>query len=452
MNSIKNHFSKNPYSFYLTLLMLLTLSSSALAQRNTIWMMGLSPTSDSWGPTQNQFALDGYQFNDLINSTYLPATGINSAVGQVENLINNQSNILGIAHDYGGIVLRELQLQNPNISAMILDGVPNQGSVGISLLIDDQGVGFETSAEQLVDAIQNIKSGDECKDCQVVEAFERWIKDVKKGKSAYEEVLPNSPRIQNLDPPTVPFAILWGNQKDVAVSLPSFLSSIGFPASQTDEYTTCYRGALARARQEAKDKFTISTIRNTSGLFKNIFSAVGSIIKDPKTGNVFKEIGNFIDNTVKSITDRITAIREKDRELARILRCEMANQLLATEWELLLIENTAIEEEEFVIPDEALHRACIDDCEERNYYDGYNTDCNDFCDGILGMTYTKTLYKTQPNDGVLLRDEQLLDGASAVYELVNTNHLQEVDLNLPPVKEAFTDLFNGNAGAAFSLQ
>jgi hypothetical protein len=66
-------------------------------------------------------------------------------------------------------------------------------------------------------------------------------------------------------------------------------------------------------------------------------------------------------------------------------------------------------------------------------------------------TITITHYEYEPHDGLLSKSEQLLAGAAKTYEAKKTNHFQEQFWSQQPVKDAFVDLFNGGAGAAFQV-
>jgi hypothetical protein len=66
-------------------------------------------------------------------------------------------------------------------------------------------------------------------------------------------------------------------------------------------------------------------------------------------------------------------------------------------------------------------------------------------------TTTITYYQYEPHDGLLSKSEQLLEGAVKTYEVKKVNHFQEQFWSQQPVKDAFVDLFNGNAGIAFRV-
>jgi sirohydrochlorin ferrochelatase len=55
----------------------------------------------------------------------------------------------------------------------------------------------------------------------------------------------------------------------------------------------------------------------------------------------------------------------------------------------------------------------------------------------------------EPHDGLLRKSEQLLAGAAKTYEAKGVNHFQEQFWEYAPIGNAFQDLFNGGAGAAF---
>ena len=74
--------------------------------------------------------------------------------------------------------------------------------------------------------------------------------------------------------------------------------------------------------------------------------------------------------------------------------------------------------------------------------------CIPGCEGGV-FTSTQAYLVPEPHDGLLTQSEQSLAGAAKSYEAKGSNHLQEQFWEYAPVRNAFVDLFNGNAGAAF---
>ncbi len=67
------------------------------------------------------------------------------------------------------------------------------------------------------------------------------------------------------------------------------------------------------------------------------------------------------------------------------------------------------------------------------------------------VTYTTYVYHAEPHDGLLTKSEQILAGASKIYEAKGCNHMQEQFWNYTPIANAFVDLFSGNAGSDFAV-
>lgn len=128
-------------SFTILLGLVIVVNVNAQDPRKTLWLGGGMPTSiDAWHTTHVDLSsnLYNYQFEDIIvlpsnngDPGYDPDLGVIDAAHNLTPLLESESDVLGIAHDYGGMILRELSNQSPNLSGMILSGVPNQGSVAI---------------------------------------------------------------------------------------------------------------------------------------------------------------------------------------------------------------------------------------------------------------------------------------------------------------------------------
>ena len=426
-------------------------------QRNTLWLRGTTINSNGWGAMKAEMSAKGFQFNDLSNSFFDPSLGIVGAADQVEDMVGSNENVLGIAHDYGGIVLRDLQLQDPSITAMILDGVPNQGSSGIRGAIESDIPG-NSRAEKLVDAVNLIRQGDDCNNCGFIQAFESWIEDMQAGAEFLDDVQQDSPIINNLGEPTVPFAILWGSIDEL--SLTSLMSSRAFP-SDSDHFSRCFTATLNREREEAKDQTTRSLINNTQGFFGNVLSAATSIITAAGTSGpagtlgIISEIGSFLSSSRDRITNSIAAVQEEDAELARILRCELSSQYLAAEWQLLILENSERAEVEVEVSTRGdAYRECVQECGIDMAWGDWdsNLTCDEACQDQMGTgTEIRTVILEDPNDGLLTESEQKLEGYADMFHLARTNHFQETSASNDDAVNALNDLFLGGAGAAFMV-
>ena len=456
MKMTNNNYSIKVKSL-LSLFIALSFCTLSFAQRNTVWIRGTSINSNGWSEMKGEMTARGFQFNDLMDSSFDPTLGVVGAADQVETMIGNSNNVLGIAHDYGGIVLRDLQLQDPGISAMILDGVPNQGSSGILGAIQNDGPASLSRAQKLIEAVNLIRQGDDCNNCGFVAAFQSWVNEMEGAEDFLDDVQAGSPIINELNAPqnmpTVPYAVLWGSVEQL--SLTKLLSSRAFP-SDTDYFTRCFTETLNRERQEAKEAFIRATISNTQGFFGNVLKFIGVLVTENVPGaTIIGGIGKFLVDTRNDILNEIAEVKKRDEELARILRCELSNQVLAAEWQLLLMANSALEEIEVEVSvNTEEYWDCIDECGLDMAWGDWdsNLTCEEACEDLLGTTTEMvTVFVADPNDGLLTKSEQQLEGAAGVFHLVETNHFQETSRSKPVVNDALVDLFEGGAGAAFII-
>ncbi|RMG88373.1 MAG: hypothetical protein D6714_00845 [Bacteroidetes bacterium] len=381
----------------------------------------------------------------LPNSAYQPQLGVFGAGQNLETALSNTSfeNILGIGHDYGGLVLRGMADGSNALTAVILDGVPNQGSNAIRFAIESEGTAGLSKAQAVIKGVQAIKGGDDCSDCQLVETFETWINELKANEAVFSQMTPNSDVIQTLNQtlPTVPYVILYGTKESFSIT--SLMSSFFFPnTGDDDHFTRCYLETLQRERQDAKDAIVLETIDNTLGFFAGTLNLFKEILEN---GGALTGITEHILSKKTEITDQIRAIQEKEKELARILRCELANQLLATEWQLALTENGPFLTE--IVENVPTYNECLAQCEAEGWEDfALYFECIPNCQNNVTTVEVLVL---QENDGLLTQSEQLLEGAVAAYHLENSNHFQETKRSNPVLMDHLQDIFDGAAGAAF---
>ena len=471
---MKNHKFNDRNSFAIVLFLVL-LSNPAFTQtRNTVWLDGFrNTTSHGWGGVPNNFYdLRGYDFVDLIannadsTAEYDLSLGIFGAATQVEPQLDGHDNVLGIAHDMGGLVLRDLANKDNTLSAMILNGVPNNGSAAINFATKSDGSGI-TLAQNLVEGVQAIQAGDDCSNCGLVATFQAWIDEIDNSKAVLGQMARNSSEINTLNqnPPDIPFAVLWGSME--VFSITSLMSSKHFAFSGVgvafeDQFTKCYTERLSRDREDAKKAFFHSTIDNTVGFFGNVLNFVGGLLGDGVTpGDIIGSVGEFVNNAKDNIISQIEAERERDQELARILRCELANQYLATQWQLSLIAFGSFTTEEVTIgPDMSFcEQYCWDNLDPSPYtsptHAQFGACVMDCMDNPGTPILTETVYVAEENDGLLTEGEQLLAGADYVYHLYDHNHFQETKLSSHSgsgtLNDALQELFDGTAGMAFEI-
>jgi hypothetical protein len=469
-------------TFALTLLLL---PGWALGQRNTIWLDGVrTTTSKGWQGTPNAMRdFYNYDFVDLVSTNssgsqeYDVILGVRdsdmptspTAAMQMEPMLDNRSNVLGIAHDFGGLVLRELANRDNSLSAMILDGVPNQGSSAVKLATDADNLVDKTSAQLILENAQSVQAMQDCDDCNALGIFETWINALSTTSiDVFDQMANESSQITYLNdnppPPEIPFAILWGSVEEL--SLMSLMDSRTSNNPWSTPITTCAAEAMERARKDYEtDLEILGLISTVSGFFGRALSAFGEIAGDiaggetPSPGTVLSAFGDWVVAERSAIIEDIEAQREADQELARILRCELSHQLLASEWQFGLIKYGTVEvgTEEVPLLPEASQALCIQYCQEQfTGFPGLSVfgNCVEDCMDDL-PTQTVTVYLPEENDGLLLKSEQMLDGAAFVYHLEEHNHFQETALSGQPsegtLNHALQELFDGTAGPAFAV-
>lgn len=466
-------------------LTLLLLPGWALGQRNTIWLDGATTTtSKGWGGTPNAMRdFYNYDFVDLVftNSSgsqeYDVTLGVRdsdmptspTAAMQMEPMLDNRSNVLGIAHDFGGLVLRELANRDNSLSAMILDGVPNQGSSAVRMATYRQIPDAKTRAQLILENAQSVQATQDCDDCNALGIFETWINALSTSSvDVFNQMANGSSQINYLNdnppPPEIPFAILWGSVEEL--SLMSLMDSRTSNNPWSTPITTCAAEAMEMERKEYEtDLEILGLISTVSGFFGRALSAFGEIVGEfaeggtPSPGTVLSAFGEWVVAERTAIIEDIEAQLEADQKLARILRCELSHQLLASEWQFGLIEYGTIEvgTEEVPLLPEASQALCIQYCQEQftgfpglSVFGNCVEDCMDD-----PPTQTVTVYLPEENDGLLLKSEQMLDGAAHVYHLEEHNHFQETALSSLPsegtLNHALQELFDGAAGPAFAV-
>lgn len=405
----------------------------------------------------------------LTNSPTARSPKVSRAARRASNQLDQEDrqNVLAIGHDFGGLVLRRLAAQNSRVTGVVLLGVPNQGSVAIqSILPEDPG------GSPLIDSyIQSIRAfrtaANDCTDCDILTAFESFVDEVQGLETAYRALLPNSPEIENLPAPNVPTAVIRGSEEG-PFQLTRLLSSRAFrPAGATDEaYLDCYQRQIDRRRREINDAFVDGLVTNTLNLYDNI----AGLVSIPTDGRTPANIVSAVTGVLRSINENVKQARERDQALADLLECELVHQGLNAYWNVIVNQNfyeTETITYSYYDVDEL--EECLEQCETDYYnspipnYDDWIA-CQDACDYLytdepvlVSGSYEVSVYAG--HDGLYNLTEQNLtgDGVVGPYEAAGSNHYQElnwvIDAQQPntPLREAYQDLFDGNAGPAFAL-
>lgn len=430
--------------------------------RDIIWAHGTSQTSKGWYDFRNEMVWEGFFFNDIITGTLYDDAVVNGVLATAQYLdqrvdLQEGNNVLGIGHGFGGIALRYAQLENEEISAMVLSGVPNQGSHAI--LKSTRSTSGITEIQLIIEKVNAIKLGDNCADCNITGLFESWVNDIESASNflgdlrPVDDVIVNINKTQNL--PTIPYIVLYGTVQDF--SLTRLLDTRG-SVSDDDALVRCQE---ERIREESKNIQNLEiqgTIQRTNGFFANVLAFAGSFISGQSssspTGAALSAISNYINQETNRIIQDIQAQQEIENELARMLRCQLANQLQEAEWMLMMLDGS-FQEQEILVFDVDLFSQCMAYCGMNNNYPGGGSpilECFNHCEGLSLQPQAVQVFVAEPTNGLLAESEQKLAGPNLVSEihLPNTNHFQMTMRTHEVLVEEFKDnIFSGSLGAAF---
>jgi len=425
--------------------------------RKTLWLGGgTSLTSPRWSSAIDQAKAESFKFDQVNTWQYYNDTnakGIQDWAQQFNTQMANagQTDVLGIGHDAGGLILRYMaQLQSNNgLNAMILDGVPNQGGAVFNHLTS-KGDGAQSDAQRLLNLALSYKpESKNCTTCRNIEATQSYIDyfTLPSKKDYFDQLKPGSPVITNLQTPTIPYAVIWGNENDDALGLTRLMSSwynsgiLGWDY----EYLDCMRRELDQRYLTENQNFAIGTLHAIAGL-------AGATAKFKMTKPQGAEA--VIVETFEAFVAGIRNLFDIKNKYQEILRCEFVHQALNGSWAFMNFPYTKVTTS-IMVPT-CFGLVNCDDC-----WTKYNANKDDqvfgnclsvcstdlLCDGYTNQTLTYLV--PEPNDALYTKTEQTLAGAAKTYEAKGCNHMQESFWSYDPIKDAFTDLFFGGAGAAF---
>ncbi len=391
-----------------------------------------------------------------LSSIYNPSDGVAASVESLNKGIapTEATDVLGIAHDFGGIVMRNMK--SSNISAMILDGVPNRGSQAIKEIIRKDSDG-KYRVQKIFADMKKLTGAGDCADCNIETRLNDFLEHIQAAEKGYKDILPDS-KFVNAGNPTVPYAIMWGNISKNSLS--SMVSSFASPVDvNTNFYGKCITEQIntkIAKKEREKNRLIISSVFTIFTDVVNLLTPVKvtNEVKD-KDGNIttaFSITGVSIDKVTTLVKDIVTSIQQsKDlsEELKNLLKCELYMQTMSGLWEYLVSQNQFITlKYEWTVD---LFN-CLEDCNNLSDDPPSKSMCMAECNQLYAnQTTTVTAYALRPNDGLLTDYEQQLDGAAKTYELKEVNHYQEQNWFQGPVQAAFVDLFNGGAGVAFKI-
>lgn len=432
------------FSFFFLATIILTAQN-----RDILWLFGPSLTSAQWSRAQFSAQVNQYDFNNINITPYDNNTVANN-IPDWATFFNtklndgNYTDVLGIGHDAGGLIIRYMDMaqQNGRLSAMILDGTPNQGGNIFNKLLPVDQVS-ESEVQSMMNKMLNLRTqAQNCNGCQMIQATQSWVNYFagEEAKNYYQQLKPTNSVITNLETPGIPYAVIWGNEDDDALTLTRMINSWYNRGlfGEDNEYIDCYESEIAQRLQDANQQFAL-------GLMQSIAQYAGAAGKLNITNPA--SVGSVIEAQLNSLVTALRTTFALNKELREIAECELVHQAMNAQWNLMLSPYTVVQE--------TVELPCLpcEECETEpdQQVQGYCFSlCIYGCDPITQTysdTYTYLTY--EPHDGLLTKSEQLLAGASKTYEAKGVNHLQEQFWEYAPIGNAFQDLFNGGAGAAF---
>ncbi len=414
------------------------------SNRTIFWLRGPSLTSSQWDRADDYAKkVKDYKYSRFNDWPYGNNTTIKTIPEWAEFFnAKGGTDILGIGHDAGGLILRYMNALSPDsgLSAVILDGVPNQGAKIVESILSETG---PSAAQKLINKLMSLRTlAQGCSGCRMLEAVQRWLSFFDEYRAYYAQLEPTSPVVQNLSLPTIPYAVIWGNENEedglVLTRLVNSWENEGL-WGEDHEYVECYRKEIDRAKKKEEDKNLDKLVKDVVGFAAGVATIVAGI-----SGNRPDQVIKGVETSVQAIHGRIRALSVEDKT-REVLECELIHQGLNAQWNLMVADYSVIKDT-VVIP-------CIP-CSQCT---GLGPDLAGVCLGLCkpncesdDYIYEEVYYyQYEPHDGLLTRSEQLLAGAAKTYEAQKVNHFQEQFWEYTPIGNAFQDLFNGGAGAAF---
>lgn len=432
--------------------------------RDMMFLRGAGPFSNSWTVTGNELK-NRYSFNRIVNSDfYNPTLGVLDAKDLLLDNITSKDvdDVLCISHDYGGIIGRYTQLETDIISSMVFIGVPHQGS---QFIFENLAVPGQNPTDIMLDQALEVVGQNECQFCGVLNQLRAWIEDIQEGSEYLKDIQYRSSIIENLEnnPPSVPYINVIGN-----VEPKTFLSFISLLASRNSlggapNYTliNCYVDEKNAALKDLRIAEFVNEANILAGVFQQITRSISGVLEvigeNPDPGEALNAIGGVISSTVQIATEALEKTNELEKEKARILRCDLALQMVAVELNTLLTSNNGgFLTEEVIVSTPEDYYTCYYDCLADHALGEFDapSSCEDHCshyDPNENITREVTIFKFLGHDWVYSELEQTLDTDQKVEEIViNADHFQETlkDFIIDPV---LNDIFDGAYGAAFEV-
>ncbi len=448
---------------YILAIVLMDSTIYAQTKRDVAFCHGTGATSLGWNQLDAWLSTN-WNYSNIINGSYSTLNGIDGVASFIDHRIidRNASNVLGIAHGFGGLGLRQAQLGNPAISAMVLNGVPNQGSRMIYEL-SSPGGGEESNIKKLIKDIQAITGANNCPGCDGLSNWNTWATAFEKNTASWIQMGTNEDFFVDYGAPTVPYIVMYGliNPNSYGHFTTSFMDSR--TGSSSNILRDCYDQQIKDAEKKLKFDIQKSTLKSVSNWFAGLLSAVGEFVKSsgesPNPASILKYASDIIKTSTERIISQLEIQFNEEKETARILRCRLAHQVLEANW-FLLMGPGDIEEITVEVIDEIDYfglQQCNYGCDLTYQNDPASlficyTDCNNY---YVGGSTTISFYTfiPEPSDGLFRQSEMQLPGGMQVGGDIVLSGVDHFGETLPQnVHTVFSDqIFSGSLGAAFAV-
>ena len=439
----------------------------AVAQsRNILFLDGEPALSGSgwgrWGRDLRDFnnydVWDLHYHGLLHNESHQPLLGMEGATSRLITEIDTFSNILGIGHSYGGLVLRNLANQTGQLTAMVLVGTPQRGARFLEWALLSSRGDTLSDAQWVIRAARSLRSNPVCGEaCSPLETLEFRINYMNRpeNKPMFAEMLPNSQVVQSLNQaaqlPDIPYAVITSEATGsylnaLAAHTGLFISSFFIKDCFVEKQQVPHTLARMELQRTAVD--------SERGFFQRLAGGVKDYIAAASPGGMLAAAQNYILSRAEEIKSWFSDRKTEDEALADALRCDIADRLLLAEWQLSIQdeEELSVQTKEVTVPFIAQEWHCSSEGAYENA--GAFQSC--ISQAGPGLAFEHDILLMPPHDNILTRKEQMLEGADYVYHMEHTNHIQQsyplhgVD-GRHPIFPALQDLFDGNAGAAFAV-
>lgn len=411
--------------------------------------------------------IDGSDFNYnnvLLSPPFDITKGVKKCAEDmaVDMQSRGNSDIIGVGHDIGGLVLRQFQYESEELTAMVLMGTPNQGSRLLQHFFDPSF----SDPELLMESTLQLVAQDDCPDCGIFTMFSNWFEGIR-NSSYLEDAKRQASIIADLNSTedNIPFINIIGDQTPKTTT--SLISVLDSRRSTTNTLLLldCFIREQNKAEKDLEIREKVDLIKSTSGFFRNLFNTIGdaiSIITDPT--EIFTVIGDQISANTNMAIETIETIHRNNRERARLARCNLAASYFTVEWDVLLLDISAegvfeIEETEVEVPVYgADYYECLAECGEDMAFGQWRSplSCDEYCSQFVPseseiITTTVTIFTPPGHDWIYTVNEQNLDGSMKAGPniVINANHFEETMTDF--VGSHLQDIFEGAYGAAFEV-